>query len=119
VEALLARANVLGYECKLVITGQDPIPIEIAVGGITISRHDLKLSMRRQMKFSWHRERKYVGVIADDTDIYVMFLCHYYNQSLNCPMTMIPTHSERTVNDIKCTALKLGIYAMNCCKLMW
>ncbi|KAL8585712.1 hypothetical protein ACOMHN_049058 [Nucella lapillus] len=37
-----------------------------------------------------------------------MLLYHYYNGSLTCPMTLIPTCSERALIDIRATVDKLG-----------
>ncbi|KAL8595804.1 hypothetical protein ACOMHN_012222 [Nucella lapillus] len=43
VETLVTEATVPGgHQSKLIVTGQDPTPIKISAGGITISRQDLR-----------------------------------------------------------------------------
>jgi hypothetical protein len=104
-----------GYQSKLVVTGQDPTPTEISAGGITISRQDLKTTHEEadeivvaQAIYAATEEGKHVGVVADDTDVYIMLLYHYYSQSLTAPMTLIPTRQERALIDIGATVDKLG-----------
>ena len=53
-------------------------------------------------------EGKHVGVVADDTDVLIMLLYHYYSQSLTIPMILLPTKSQRSVIDIKATVSKIG-----------
>ncbi|KAL8583211.1 hypothetical protein ACOMHN_053724 [Nucella lapillus] len=116
VETLVTEATVPGgHQSKLIVTGQDPTPIEISAGGITISRQDLRTTHEEadeivvaQAIYAATEEGKHVGVVADDTDVYIMLLYHYYNGSLTCPMTLIPTRSERALTDIRATVDKLG-----------
>ena len=51
---------------------------------------------------------KHVEVVADDTDVLIMLLYHYYSQSLTIPMILLPTKSRRLVIDIKATVSKIG-----------
>ncbi|KAL8577294.1 hypothetical protein ACOMHN_062803 [Nucella lapillus] len=116
VETLVTEATVPGgHQSKLIVTGQDPTPIEISAGSITISRQDLRTTHEEadeivvaQAIYAATEEGKHVGVVADDTDVYIMLLYHYYNGSLTCPMTLIPTRSERALIDIRATVDKLG-----------
>ncbi|KAL8568389.1 hypothetical protein ACOMHN_066414 [Nucella lapillus] len=116
VETLVTEATVPGgHQSKLIVTGQDPTPIEISAGGITISRQDIRTTHEEadeivvaQAIYAATEEGKHVGVVADDTDVYIMLLYHYYNGSLTCPMTLIPTRSERALIDIRATVDKLG-----------
>ncbi|KAL8593372.1 hypothetical protein ACOMHN_065978 [Nucella lapillus] len=116
VETLVTEATVPGgHQSKLIVTGQDPTPIEISAGGITISRQDLRTTHEEadeivvaQAIYAATEEGKHVGVVADDTYVYIMLLYHYYNGSLTCPMTLIPTRSERALIDIRATVDKLG-----------
>ncbi|KAL8624434.1 hypothetical protein ACOMHN_034682 [Nucella lapillus] len=116
VETLVTEATVPGgHQSKLIVTGQDPTPVEISSGGITISRQDLRTTHEEadeivvaQAIYAATEEGKHVGVVADDTDVYIMLLYHYYNGSLTCPMTLIPTRSERALIDIRAAVDKLG-----------
>ena len=53
-------------------------------------------------------KKKTVGVMADDTDIYILLLFHFMKQHLTSRMLMIPTKQGRAVVDIKLTAERLG-----------
>ena len=99
---------------KLVITGQDPCPVEI-FHGICIQRHDLSTNheeadviVASQAIYAAEVEKKTVGVMADDTDIYILLLFHFMKQHLTSRMLMIPTKQGRAVVDIKLTAERLG-----------
>ena len=75
------------YQHKLVITGQDPCPVELFMG-LSIKRQDLvttheeaDLIVVSQAMYVPSVEGKSVGVVADDTDIYILLLYHYKNSS--------------------------------------
>ena len=99
---------------KLVVTGQDPCPVEL-FKGIGIQRQDLinhheeaDVIVTSQAMYVASVEHKSVGVVADDTDIYILLLYHYKIQQLASPMIMIPTKQGRTATDIGLTSEKLG-----------
>ena len=82
-----------GCKSKLVITGQDYTPIEIAQNGLVIRRQDLKTTLEEadtiivaQTIYAAKEERKNVVVVADDTDVYILLLYYYHAESLAIPM---------------------------------
>lgn len=100
---------------KLIVTGQNHIPIQISAGGLVISRQDLQNFHEEadeivvaQAIYAATVEAKHEQVVADDTDIYIMLLFHYHMNSVETPMTLTPTRCGRSVIDIKATARQLG-----------
>ena len=98
---------------KLIVNGQNPTPMEISAGGLVIFRQDLQNFHEEADEiivahaiYAATVESKNVQVVADDTDIYIMLLYHYYTNSIETPMT--PTRCGRTVIDIKATVEQLG-----------
>ena len=99
---------------KLVVTGQDSCPLEL-YKGLCIQRQDLAnnheeadVVVASQAMYAASTESKTVGVLADDTDIYVVLLYHYKGLKLTSKMFMVPTKQGRIVTDIKLTAEHLG-----------
>lgn len=97
------------------MAGQNSTLAEISACGIIISRQDLKTTHEdvdeivvTQAIYAATEEGNHVGVVADNTDVYIMLLYHYYSQSLTDPMTLIPTRLERVPIDIAATVDKLG-----------
>lgn len=93
---------------KLVITGNNDIPIEISNGGVLINRRDLTCSHEEadciivQQVITTAKDLNVgVSVIADDTDVFVLLLHHYYEQQLTVPMIMDSPVSGRTAIDIR------------------
>ncbi len=103
-----------GYRSSLIITGQEDTPIEIAPDEVIIRREDKKTTHEEadaiivaQAISAAKEERKYVTVVADDTDVYIMLLYHYLAESLNMPMKLQPTQAARTSIDVAATVGKL------------
>lgn len=75
VETLISEAVVSGsYQSKLIITGQEYTPIEIAPGGVVIRQADLRTTHEEadviivaQAIYAAKEERKNVVIVADDT----------------------------------------------------
>ncbi len=115
VTTLIGEAKVPGgYRSSLIITGQEDTPIEIAPDGVIIRREDKKTTHEEadaiivaQAISAAKEERKYVAVVADDTDVYIMLLYHYLAESLNMPMKLQPTQAARTSIDVAATVGKL------------
>ena len=80
----------------LAIAGVHDVPVEIT-GGLMIDRHDLRCTLVEadmlieQHAISLSLLGKFVRVVCDDTDVFVL-LVHYYNSWCNCsnsaPMIM-------------------------------
>ena len=77
------------FQHKLVVTGQNPCPVEL-FKGLCIQRQDLinhheeaDAIVVSQAIYVSTVEGKSVGVVADDTDIYIMLLYHYKKTSAN------------------------------------
>ena len=102
------------FQHKLVVTGQDPCPVEL-FKGLCIKRQDLinhheeaDAIVVSQAIYISTVEGKSVGVVADDTDIYIMLLYHYKKHQLTSSVMMIPTKQGRSVTDIGLTVGHLG-----------
>lgn len=115
VETLVAEAVVPGgYRSRLVITGQEATPIEIAPGGTVIRRQDLKTTHEEadtiivaQAIYAAKEEGKQVIVVSDDTDVYILLLYHYYAESLTVPVKLHSTQAGRACIDVTATVRKL------------
>ena len=101
---------------KLVITGQEDCPIELSMG-LCIERQDLishheeaDVIVVSQAIYVSSVEKKSVGVVADDTDIFILLLYHFKLTQPSSAVMMIPTkHGQgRIVADIGKTAEDLG-----------
>ena len=114
-EALVAEAVVRGrYSSRLIITGPEPTPIEIAPCGVVIRREDIKTTHEEanavivaQAIYAAKEENKHVVVVADDTDVYILLLYHYQAESLNTPMKLKSTQAGRAFIDVTATVRKL------------
>jgi hypothetical protein len=91
---------------RLVITGAEPIPIEVTNGQI-LARTDLKTTheeadviMVNQMLHLAHSRSNPIRVICDDTDVFILLVHFYASQDLSCNLTMESTSGNRTVIDI-------------------
>ena len=115
VEALVAEAVVPGcHSSRLIITGQEPTPIEIAPCGVVIRREDVKTTHEEagaiivaQAIYAAKEENKHVVVVADDTDVYILLLYHYQAESLSTPMKLKSTQAGRAFIDVTATVRKL------------
>ena len=98
---------------KLVITGEDPCPIEISNGGDSVeTRSDLKTTHKEadiiivQQLVRCASDARTVTVIYDDTDMFVLLLYHYKRADLDIPVYMESPSKGRTVIDIKSAVKK-------------
>ena len=80
---------------KLVITGQEDIRKEVPQEGLVIDRNYLKSKHKEadpiavaQAMYIANEEAKSVSVMANDTDIYVLLLHHYFCLDSHVPMIM-------------------------------
>ena len=97
---------------RLVVTGQDPTPIEVSDGKVTL-RHDLHTTHEeadvvivQQMVHVALTGASSIRVISDDTDVFVLLLHFFKSESLTCDLVMLGTCHSRTSVDIKATAQK-------------
>ena len=115
-EVLVAEAVALGrYSSRLIITGQEPTPIEIAPREVVIIREHIKTTHEEansiivaQAIYVAKEENKHVIVVANDTDIYILVLYHYQAESLNTPIKLKSTQASRALIDVTATVRKLG-----------
>ena len=98
---------------KLVVTGNDPVPVEINKGAI-IQRQDMKTMQEEADAMIVHQvadvRPKKALVIADDTDIFVLLL-HFYCQGdvpASTSVLMVSPIHGRTVIDINVTVNQHG-----------
>lgn len=92
---------------KLVVTGSDPVTVEIN-DGIMIAREDTRntheeadVIIIHQLMFIVKADAMNcnINVISDDTDVFVL-LIHFYQQgNLTCPVTMEATSTGRKYTD--------------------
>jgi len=96
---------------KLVVTGEDPCPIEVQNEEKRI-RYDLETYQEDadiiivQQVLKCVGEAQSISVISDDTDIFVLLLHHYQMAGLEVPLTMESPSKERAILDIKLTQAK-------------
>jgi hypothetical protein len=91
-----------------VVTGADPVPIEISEGGVVISRADLATSHKEvdnvivQQVFSCAAENaeSKITVVADDTDVFVLLLHYHHMAYLKNVVLMESPIKGMTVVDI-------------------
>ena len=115
VEMLVAEAVVPGeYRGRLIITGQEELPVEIAAAGVVIRRDDMKIThdeadaiIVAQPIYAAKVEGKCVVVVADGTDVYILLLYHYHSESLKIPMQLQSKQTGRAFIDVIATVLKL------------
>ena len=110
---------------KLVITGKDPKPTEVANDKLT-ERSDLEtfheeadVIMVQQMAQISQSGAKGISVISDDTDVFVLLIHFYAELDLTCGLRMEATGSDRTVIDIAATVREhsdvvTNLLAMHC-----
>ena len=88
---------------KLVITGNDPVPIQINQG--VVSRRDDMTITREEADTMIIQQVAFVGaanvlIVADDTDVFVL-LCHFvFNGDITGHVMMVSPIRGRTVIDI-------------------
>ena len=113
VDALQAQKDHLrSTNHKLVVTGQDPVPVEISHGMI-IHRADMRNTQEEADVIMIHQllciidsatEDTNITVISDDTDVFVLLVHFYHERQLACRVTMEATGKERKSIDIQATA---------------
>ena len=114
VDALQTQKDRIGLtNHKLVVTGPDPVPVEIS-HGMTIHRADLRNTQEEADVIIIHqllcildstREgNNSVSVISDDTDVFILLVHFYHERDLTCNLTMEATSKERKSIDIQATA---------------
>ena len=102
------------HQGKIIVTGQEDDPIQIAPDRVIIRSQDLKTTQEEedvvlvvQAFYAAKKEEKQVVIVADDTGVYLLLLCHYYAQSLDILMKFQSTELERALIDVKATMKKL------------
>ena len=110
VETLLAQKHQpASTNHKLVVTGRDPVPVEISQG-MTIRRKDLDNAQEEvgvivmlSIVKSFTNDIN-ISVISDDTGVFVLLAHFYHDRQLTCQVTMEATSKERKSIDIQATA---------------
>ena len=114
VETLLAQKHQpASTNHKLVVTGRDPVPVEISQG-MTIRRKDLGnaeeeagVIVMLSIVKSFTNDIN-ISVISDDTGVFVLSAHFYHDRQLTCQVTMEATSKERKSIDIQATAPPQG-----------
>ena len=96
---------------KLVVTGEDPCPVEIHKEEISC-RCDLEtyheeadiIIIEQVLKCA--NEARQISVVSDDTDVFVLLLHHYQMAGLEVEITMESPSKDRAIVDIKQAAAK-------------
>ena len=121
---------------KLVITANDPVPIEVS-SGTKRTRQELRKTheeadvviAQRIIQLASTR-MKSISVVCDDTDFFVLLVHFYHKQKLTCEVMMVSPIAGRQILDIKVTSQQQGgnseqllaIHAMTGCdavSYMW
>jgi len=95
---------------KLVVTGPDPVPVEINEGS-TVPRDDMRNTQEEADVIIIHHlliivdshPGSAVNVISDDTDVFALLVHFYHKRELSCPLTLEATSKDRKSIDIKAT----------------
>ncbi|KAJ8391024.1 hypothetical protein AAFF_G00096450 [Aldrovandia affinis] len=96
---------------KLVVTGEDPCPIEIKMEERR-TRYDLENQQEEadtiivQQVLGCAGEAHQISVVSDDTDVFVLLLHHYHQAGLDVPLIMESPCKGRAIVDIKSTLAK-------------
>ena len=97
---------------KLIITGGDPIPVQILLGAV-VPRPDMKtlheeadVVIAKQVLFLAAQGMDCIRVICDDTDVVVLLMHYYFTEQLTCQLYMVGTSPSRSTVDIKATVEK-------------
>ena len=99
---------------KLVVTGADPVPIEISEGGVVISRAYLATSheeadniiVQQVLSCAAENAESKIIVVADDTDVFVLLLHYHHMANLKNVVLMESPIKGRTVVHIGKTVQK-------------
>ena len=101
-------------QTKLVITGQDPTPVQVWNDG-TIQREYLKTNHEEADVIIVHHlvrivsgasDDSYIKVACDDTDVFVLLIHFYLEKEMTMNVSMESPCAGRTIIDIRQTALK-------------
>lgn len=94
---------------RLVVTGAEPIPIEICEG-VLKERPDLRTTHEeadvmiiQQVVHLAETGKKEIKVVADDTDVFVLLSHFYAERQLSCNLVMVGTSATKSSVDIKAT----------------
>ncbi|KAJ8366608.1 hypothetical protein AAFF_G00348540 [Aldrovandia affinis] len=96
---------------KLVVTGEDPCPIEIKMEERR-TRYDLENQQEEadtiivQQVLGCAGEAHQISVVSDDTDVFILLLHHYHQAGLDVPLIMESPCKGRAIVDIKSTLAK-------------
>ncbi len=88
-------------EHKLVITGQNEVPVEVHKG-VVINRRDLKTSQEEADMIMIHQICELannvhcITVVCDDTDVFILLVHHYAVHKMTCTVIMEGTSHGRT-----------------------
>ena len=94
-------------QTKLVITGSDPIPIEIN-SGVIIQRYDMRITHEEADTILIHQcasvKVEHKLIVAEDTDVFVL-LCHFVHKGdILGSVKMVGPARNRAIIDINMTA---------------
>ena len=96
------------YANTLIITGQDPVPLQIQNGILSAqnelcnSHEEADVMIVHQMLYA-SKQRGDVSIVCDDADVFLLLLRHYHKHKLNNVVMMEATSAGRTAIDIGAT----------------
>jgi len=107
---------IMDNECKLVITGKDPTPVQLW-NNATLQRQDLKMHHEEADIIIIHHliriasgstDELHIKMICDDTDVFVLLIYFYLEEKMTVNISTESPCAGRTVPvvDIRRTALK-------------
>ena len=91
------------YPNKVILTGQDPIPIQISNGNVT-SAKDLRATQEEADTIIIHQlvvsAPSTAIIIADDTEIFVLLLHFIHTANIKSKLYLQPTNRESSTHSI-------------------
>ena len=109
---LLKNHATFPKDYKMILTYEDPVPLEIHPN-IIIQRRDMIITheeadviITNQVVQLAKAGSSSIKVVCDDTDVFVLLVYFYIKENLSCDLTMVGTSSGRTAVDIKATSVK-------------
>ncbi|MES9884531.1 MAG: hypothetical protein ABW185_27110 [Sedimenticola sp.] len=105
-EQLLENGKNYTDKHKLVVTGQNNVPVQIKgndvlhLDSLQTTHEEADVIIVQQVVHLASSGTDHIRVVCDDTDVFVL-LCHHYDLlNLSCKLTMAGTSQGRTVVDI-------------------
>ena len=93
---------------KLVLIGEEAVPVQISNGGEVVTRTDLattheeadNIIVQQAMMCARTNEQSEITVVSDDTDVFILLVHYYHTENMRNHIIMESPIKERTAIDI-------------------